>query len=185
MLQAGATFTGNFRLPNKSGTGWIVIRTLRRTRICRRRGRASPPSSSAIMPKLISPDSSPVVYTDKGAHHYRFIGVEFGVAEGKDIYNMVAFDAGQTSPDQAPHDLIIDRCYIHGNDAGNVQRGVMLNCARAAVIDSYISNCHGEGFDTQAICGWNGPGPFKIVNNYLEGAGRTLCSAGPSRRFRT
>ena len=49
------------------------------------------------MPKLISPDSSPVVYTDKGAHHYRFIGVEFGVAEGKDIYNMVAFDAGQTA----------------------------------------------------------------------------------------
>src|SRR5512145_2659585 len=26
-LQAGATFTGNFRLPNKSGSKWIVIRT--------------------------------------------------------------------------------------------------------------------------------------------------------------
>src|SRR5262249_24344362 len=75
---------------------------------------------------------------------------------------------------QSPHDLIIDRCYIHGNDAGNVSRGVMLNCARAAVIDSYISNCHGEGFDSQAICGWNGSGPFKIVNNYLEGPGENV-----------
>ena len=178
MLQAGATFTGNFRLPNKNGTGWIVIRTSAADENLPPPGTRITPASSAIMPKLISPDSSPVVYTDKGAHHYRFIGVEFGVAEGKDIYNMVAFDAGQTSPDQAPHDLIIDRCYIHGNDAGAVQRGVMLNCARAAVIDSYISNCHGEGFDTQAICGWNGPGPFKIVNNYLEGAGENVMFGG-------
>ena len=81
-----------------------------------------------------------------------------------------------------PHDLIIDRCYIHGNDTGDVQRGVMLNCARAAVIDSYISNCHGEGFDTQAICGWNGPGPFKIVNNYLEGAGENVMFGGRQSR---
>ena len=26
-LEAGATFRGNFVLPNKTGTGWIVIRT--------------------------------------------------------------------------------------------------------------------------------------------------------------
>jgi hypothetical protein len=178
MLQAGATFTGNFRLPNKSGTGWIVIRSSAADENLPPPGTRITPAKSAIMPKLISPDSGPVVYTDKGAHHYRFIGVEFGVAAGKDIYNMVAFDASQTSPAQAPHDLIIDRCYIHGNDAGAVQRGVMLNCARAAVIDSYISNCHGEGFDTQAICGWNGPGPFKIVNNYLEGAGENVMFGG-------
>jgi hypothetical protein len=178
MLQAGATFTGNFRLPNKSGTGWIVIRSSAADENLSPPGTRITPAKSAIMPKLISPDSGPVVYTDKGAHHYRFIGVEFGVAAGKDIYNMVAFDASQTSPAQAPHDLIIDRCYIHGNDAGAVQRGVMLNCARAAVIDSYISNCHGEGFDTQAICGWNGSGPFKIVNNYLEGAGENVMFGG-------
>jgi len=178
MLQAGATFTGNFRLPNKSGSDWIVIRSSAADADLPPPGTRVTPANSSIMPKLISPDSGPVVYTDKGAHHFRFIGVEFGVTEGKDIYNMIAFDASQTSPDQAPHDLIIDRCYIHGNDAGAVQRGVMLNCARAAVIDSYISNCHGEGFDTQAICGWNGSGPFKIVNNYLEGAGENVMFGG-------
>ena len=178
MLQAGATFRGNFQLPNKSGSNWIVIRSSAADADLPPPGTRVTPAKSAVMPKLISPNADPVVYTDEGAHHYRFIGVEFGVAEGKDIYNMVAFDAGQTSLAQAPHDLIIDRCYIHGNDAGAVQRGVMLNCARAAVIDSYISNCHGEGFDTQAICGWNGPGPFKIVNNYLEGAGENVMFGG-------
>jgi hypothetical protein len=178
MLQAGATFRGNFQLPNKSGSNWIVIRSSAADADLPPPGTRVTPAKSAVMPKLISPNADPVVYTDEGAHHYRFIGVEFGVAEGKNIYNMVAFDAGQTSLAQTPHDLIIDRCYIHGNDAGDVQRGVMLNCARAAVIDSYISNCHGEGFDTQAICGWNGPGPFKIVNNYLEGAGENVMFGG-------
>jgi hypothetical protein len=178
MLQAGATFTGNFRLPNKSGSDWIVIRSSAADADLPPAGTRVTPAKSAMMPKLISRNSNPVVYTDAGAHHYRFIGVEFGVAEGKEIDNMVAFGADQTSLAQSPHDLIIDRCYIHGNDTGNVRRGVMLNCARAAVIDSYISNCHGEGFDTQAICGWNGSGPFKIVNNYLEGAGENVMFGG-------
>src|SRR5262247_295287 len=178
MLQAGATFTGNFRLPNKIGSDWIVIRSSAADADLPPAGTRVTPAKSAIMPKLISRNSDPVVYTDEGAHHYRFIGVEFGVAEGKNIDNMVAFGADQTSLAQSPHDLIIDRCYIHGNDAGAVRRGLMLNCARAAVIDSYISNCHGEGFDTQAICGWNGSGPFKIVNNYLEGAGENVMFGG-------
>jgi hypothetical protein len=177
-LQAGATFTGNFRLPNKSGSDWIVIRTSAVDADLPPPGTRVTPAKSSIMPKLISPNSSPAVYTDEGAHHYRFIGVEFGVAPGKNVYNLVSFDANQNSLAKAPHDLIIDRCYIHGNDAGAVSRGVALNCARAAVIDSYISNCHGEGFDTQAICGWNGPGPFKIVNNYLEGAGENVMFGG-------
>src|SRR5215471_19683833 len=173
-LQAGETFTGNFRLPNKSGSDWIVIRTSAADANLPPPGTRVTPAQSAIMPKLISPNADPAVYTDEGAHHYRFIGVEFGVAAGKNIYNIVSFGADQTSLARTPHDLIVDRCYIHGNDAGNVSRGVMLNCARAAVIDSYISNCHGEGFDSQAICGWNGPGPFKIVNDYLEGAGENV-----------
>jgi hypothetical protein len=183
-LQAGATFIGNFRLPNKSGSEWIVIRSSAADTDLPPPGTRITPAKNAMMPKLISRNADPVVYTDEGAHHYRFIGVEFGVAAGKDIYNMIAFGADQTSLAQTPHDLIIDRCYIHGNDAGNVRRGVMLNCARAAVIDSYISNCHGEGFDTQAICGWNGSGPFKIVNNYLEGAGENVMFGGAKPSIR-
>ena len=38
-----------------------------------------------------------------------------------------------------------------------------------AVIDSWIDECHIHGFDSQAICTWNGPGPFRIENCFLEG----------------
>jgi hypothetical protein len=178
MIQAGATFTGNFRLPNKKGSGWIIIRTSAADSSLPAAGERITPQFSSVTAKLVSPNSDPVMRTDAGAHHYRFIGVEFGVAPGQNIYNIISFDAEQTSYATIPHDLIIDRCYIHGNSKGNVSRGVALNCARTAVIDSYISNCHGVGFDTQAIAGWNGPGPFKIVNNYLEGAGENFMLGG-------
>jgi len=34
------------------------------------------------------------------------------------------------------------------------------------------------GQDAQAIAGWNGPGPYLIENNYLEGAGENLLIGG-------
>ena len=60
----------------------------------------------------------------------------------------------------------------------DVSRGIALNSASTDVINSYVSDCHGLGFDTQAIAGWNGPGPFRIVNNYLEAAGENVMFGG-------
>src|SRR5215813_8317181 len=173
LLQAGATFKGNFVLRNKNGAGWITIRASTSDQNLPPGTRVTPNSASS-MPKIISPNSEPAAQTATGAHHYRFVGIEFGVAPGTNIYSIVAFDANQTSLEQTPHDLIIDRCYIHGNAGDNARRGVMINSASTAIIDSYISNIHEVGADSQAIAGWNGPGPFKIVNNYLEAAGENF-----------
>ena len=181
VLQAGATFTGNFTLPAKTGSGWVVIRTSNMAGIPAEGTRATA-SNAAAMPKILTPNSNAAIMTAPGAHHYRFVGVEFGLSAGVNtnfgIINLGDGGPAQNSLSAVPHDLVIDRCYIHGNQTGNVSRGVSLNSASTAVIDSYISNCHGVGFDTQAICGWNGPGPFKIVNNYLEGAGENVMFGG-------
>src|SRR5690606_10819717 len=68
--------------------------------------------------------------------------------------------------------------YIHGTPTIQLIRCIQLNSASTAIIDSWISDCHAKGFDSQAIVGWNGPGPFKIVNNYLEGAGENVMFGG-------
>src|SRR5262245_4446698 len=177
LLQAGASFTGNFVLSNKNGTGWITVRTSTSDAIMPQGTRVTPDSASS-MPKIISPNSDPALQTADGAHHFRFVGVEFGVAPGTDIYNIISLGGDQTSLAQTPHDLIIDRCYIHGPADRNARRGVMINSASVAIIDSYISDIQEVGADSQAICGWNGPGPFKIVNNHLEGAGENVMFGG-------
>ena len=77
-----------------------------------------------------------------------------------------------------PHDLIVDRCYVHGDPEQGQKRGIALNSASTSVINSYVSEIKAEGQDTQAVGGWNGPGPFTITNNYLEAAGENVMFGG-------
>ena len=59
-----------------------------------------------------------------------------------------------------------------------------MNSARTAVVDSYLSDFHEVGADNQAVASWNGPGPFKIVNNYLEASSENILFGGASRYTR-
>jgi hypothetical protein len=188
-LEAGAEFTGNFTLPAKpeAGNNWITIRSSAPDAKLPAAGTRVRPADSVAMARLVSPNADPAIKTAPAAHHFRFIGLEFTVAPGfAQNFGLVLLGDGggsQNSMDKVPHDLIIDRCYIHGNPTGNLRRGIGLNSARTAVVDSYISDCREIGADSQAICGWNGPGPFKIVNNYLEGAGENFMLGGADPRI--
>ena len=52
------------------------------------------------------------------------------------------------------------------------------NCSKLRIFESYVSEAHGIGQEAQAIGVYNGPGPFKITNNYLEGAGENVIFGG-------
>ena len=80
VLEPGATFQGNFGLPNKEGTGWIVVRSGAPDEKLPLPGTRVTPGFAPLMPKLVSPNGNPAVYTEPGAHHYRFIGIEFTTA---------------------------------------------------------------------------------------------------------
>jgi hypothetical protein len=184
-LEAGARFSGNFTLPNKTGTGWIVIRTSAPDSSLPAPGVRVTPASASFLPKLVSPNDRPVLTAAAGAHHYRLIGVEFTVAADVAAnYQLILLGNRPTSPDQLPHDLILDRVYVHGTSRVNLRRGIALNSATTAIIDSYIAGAHEVGPDSQAIAGWDGPGPFRIVNNYLEGSGENLLFGGADPSIR-
>jgi hypothetical protein len=182
LLDAGASFVGNFTLPAKTGSGWITVRSSAPDATLPPEGRRITPSFSAVLPKLVSPNSEPALRTAPRAHHYRLIGVELTVASNVTRnYGIVALGDGsdaQNSLDEVPTNIILDRVYVHGHATLNLRRCVALNSAASAVIDSYLSDCHEKGADSQAICGWNGPGPFKIANSYLEGAGENVMFGG-------
>ncbi|HEY1342936.1 MAG TPA: hypothetical protein VGF59_35785 [Bryobacteraceae bacterium] len=176
-LDAGAVFRGNFRLPKKSKTGWIVVQSSSGALLPP--GVRVSPASAAAMSKLVSPNSAPVILAAPGAKGYRFVGIEFTLAPHVDTARqIIAFGGTQSSLSETPGKLVLDRCYIHGHAAANVFRGVLLNSASSIVINSHISEIHVAGHDSQAILGYNGPGPFKIVNNYLEAAGENIMFGG-------
>lgn len=186
-LTAGATYVGNFVLRNKNttSTDWIMVRpAIDGASLPAPGSRMSPARAAALrLPKVLSPNTQPAFQTALGAHHYRLIALDVGVNTSQTLnYGVITLgasgDVGQTTLASVAHDLVIDRSYVHGSPALNLSRCVAMNSAYSAVIDSYLSECHLAGGDAQAIAGWNGPGPFKIVNNYLEGSAENIMFGG-------
>ncbi|HZV71868.1 MAG TPA: T9SS type A sorting domain-containing protein [Saprospiraceae bacterium] len=178
-LEAGATFTGPFTLPNKaSGTGWIYIISSAYAELpdpCNRVG----PGDAVNMPKLVViANNGGTINTSSNAHHYRFVGIEFKPVTNHFVYNIINIGNGETSADKLPNNIIFDRCYIHGDPGAGSRRGVLMNGSYLSVIDSYVSDCKEDGADSQAIAAYSTTGPLKIVNNYLEGAGENVIFGG-------
>ncbi|CAN5672350.1 hypothetical protein BH09MYX1_BH09MYX1_27640 [soil metagenome] len=175
-LEAGATFTGAFTLPAKTGSGWIIIRTSAPDGQLAMPGTRVSPALASKMAKLAS-KGLPVFSPAKGAHHYRLIGLEITATAGTYVNSLVDLGVDTAAESELAHDVIVDRCYLHADAVGG-RRGVTLNSKSSAVIDSHLSGFREKGADSQAIVGWAGPGPFRIVNNYLEGASENVMFGG-------
>ncbi|MDT4965831.1 MAG: hypothetical protein QOJ64_568, partial [Acidobacteriota bacterium] len=72
VLQAGASFTGSFTLPNKgTSTEWITIRTSTPDSALPSSEQRIAPSNSSLLPKLLSSgNGEAALQTAPGAHHY-------------------------------------------------------------------------------------------------------------------
>ncbi len=176
-LEEGATYQGPFRLPRKEGAGWIVITGTSSDARLPRPGQRVNPSHASAMPKLVASSGS-VIVTEPAAHHYRFVGIEFSPARGTFLRDLIQLGQSTTDVDEVPHHIIFERCYLHGDPQKGTRRGIAMNSAATAVIDSYLSDFKEAGADSQAIAGWNGPGPFKISNSFLEAAGENVLFGG-------
>jgi Right handed beta helix region len=184
VLPADATFKGPLTLPRVEGGGWIEIRSAAADELAA--GRRVTPADAPKMAKIVGGDGSDAaVRTVAGAHHVRFVGIEFTVTPGAYNTSLLRFGTGEeTREADLPHHLVIDRCWVHGDPARGGKRGLALNAAHVAVVDSYFSDWKGEGQETQAIAGWNGAGPFKITNNFVEAAGVNLMFGGSDAAIR-
>ena len=173
-LEAEAIFTGNYTLPRKEDSpNVIVLKSAAAGGVAL--GRITP-ANAAAWAKLVSPNNLPALQTAPGAHHWR---IELLEISGRGTADLLALGSSEQSAlSSVPHDIVVDRCYIHGDATVGVRRCVALNSASTIVSNSYISDCKSENDDAQAIAGWNGPGPFVILNNYLEGSGENVLFGG-------
>jgi hypothetical protein len=179
LLQAGATFSGNFTLPNKTaGSGYITIRTNITDPVPA--GTRITPATAVNLAKIVSANTATAMATQPYAHHYILQLVEFEANSGGygEVLSLGDGSAAQNSLAMVPHDFIVDRVYIHGDPTAGQKRGIGLNSASTTIRDSYISGIFTAGQDSQAIAGWNGPGPFTITDNYLEAASENFLLGG-------
>ncbi len=175
-LQAGAVYAGTITLPNKPHTDFVTIQSS---------GVGSLPADKRVTPAQRSSMATitagilgrPAISAVKGAHHYRFIGIEFTATTATYNYGLVQFGNGETSAN-LPHHLEIDRSYLRPNKTGVVRRGIALNSAETVIKNSYIEGFGFPGEETQGICGWTGSRNVKILNNYIEGGAENIMFGG-------
>jgi hypothetical protein len=180
LLEEGAEFVGNFVLPVKSGTTPITLRTSAPDTVLPPSGTRIQPSQKGLLARLRSPNSDAALRTAVGAHHWTVKYLEFAANyEGNgDIVQIGDGSSAQDTIDKVPHHITLTHLYVHGDSLWGQKRGIALNAASVTIRDSYVADCKGVGQDTQAIGGWNGPGPYTIENNYLEAAGENVMFGG-------
>ena len=193
VLDAGGNYLGPITLPLKSGDGPPI--TIQSSAVARLpdAGQRVGPKHAVCMAKILSPGrNAGALSTADGAHHYTLLGLEFTSTAATNLeYAYINFgnngvvgvySVPQTTLAQVPHDLILDRCYIHGlprQDSGSHgTRGISLHSASTSILGCYIAEIHSSGADAQGIWGANGPGPYEIINNYIEGTGENLMFGG-------
>lgn len=175
IITAGATYS-QVVWPNKAGTAEITVRSSRAGELPV--GVRVTPAQAHLMARIVTPNVDPALATAIGAHDFRFIGVEFTTTVNN-TYSIVRLDGmTQTSLDQVPRNISLDRCWVHGQPTLNTQAGVAMNAAGVTVTNSHISDIHWLGVQSYGLGSFNGPGPFTITNNYIAAAGLNIIFGG-------
>ncbi len=176
-LQAGGVYFGEIKLPNKPLTDFVTIQSSAAANLApdTRVG----PEQASMMAKIATRGAGkPTVSAANGANHYRFVGIEFTAANAEYNYGLITLGSGETDAAKLPHDLEIDRSYLHPFKTGVVRRGIALNSAATTIKNSYIEGFGYPSEEAQGICGWTGTRNIHIINNYIEGGAENIMFGG-------
>ena len=182
VLAPGASYVGNFTLPARSCSGYVIIRSGTVDSDYPATGTRISPAYAPKLAKIVTPNVATALTARNGSCKWWISRVEItGTAQSSNVnynYGLVRLGEDETSIAAQPSDIVLDRVYLHGTPSTSVQHGVIFNAVRLALIDSYVSDIHWPGVETHAVSGWAGAGPFKIVNNYLEAASINVLFGG-------
>ena len=180
LLEEGARFSEAVVLRNKPGVGMITIRT------------DATPTPAGVRVSLADtlrfarlvgpgPGQSPL-RTEPGASGYWLINLDITPSANTTSINTLIHlgDGGsaQNTLQSIPREIYLDRLIVRGFPNVTLRRCISLHSALTAIVNSLILECHEKGADSQGIGGWNGPGPYRIENNRIEGAGQNIMFGG-------
>lgn len=176
-LEAGGVYSGQINLSNKPLTDYVTIQSSGVAQLPE--GKRVSPAQRALFATIKSGILGRAsLVAANGAHHYRFVGIEFTPSDSMYNYGLVQFGKGESKVANVPHDLEIDRSYIHPYSSGVTRRGIALNSANTTIKNSYIEGIAFPGEETQGICGWTGSRSIKIINNYIEAGAENIMFGG-------
>jgi len=150
--------------PDKRGA-WCVLMTDGEPNLSR-------PGTTVTADQAVAMVKTPGITATDGSGGWRFVGIEVPRPPVPDtVYVLINLARGSSR-------LRFERCYPHGTAGQPLRRSIALNNADTAVVDSLSTENHEPGADAQAICGWDGPGPFLIDNCELSASTENILFGG-------
>ena len=166
VLEAGARFVGNFRLPVKSAGAVITIRSSAALP-----NRRLTTGDASLLPRIASATVEPAL-VGFGTANWRLDGLQFESTKDG-MYNIIYL--------QDASNIYMDRLLIVGGPMGQ-RRAVMGNGRAITLTRSHIANIWRNGEESQAFAAWDGGGPFTITDNYLEAASEGILFGGANSK---
>lgn len=90
---------------------------------------------------------------------------------------VVVGDFNATTVAQQPARVTLDGISVEAGTAGG-HRGIALHGVSLTVKNSRVTGFWERGRDAQAVWIHNGPGPYTVIDNYLEASGENILTGG-------
>ncbi len=177
-LASGATYVGNFRLPAKSSTSTAYITITTGGVSLPAADKRIDPSYKTSLATLKSSNGAAVLRAVTGAKNYKVVGVAFAPNVNGDGNIIELGTDSQTVLSTIPNNIVLDRILMWGDPTVGQRRGIAVQATNVSIINSDIRDIKRKGDESQAICGWNTPGPVTIKNNYISAAAENIMFGG-------
>lgn len=178
-LTAGQTYSGNFVFKAKAGTStdFITVRTSAIDQLPA--NRRVTPELAPRMATISTPNTDPALLFAQNARQWRLIGLEVTCAQGIYVFDLIrAGEMEATSAAAQPSNIELDRLYVHPHTEKGSKRGLFLNTNALKLTNSHVSDVKSNFQDAMAVAVCNGPGPYELTNNFLEGSGYGIIFGG-------
>lgn len=165
-LPAGSLFVGHFVLPDDKGctdTTRIIIRGEPDLPL-RRVTKADAP----LLPVIVG-EYGYMALDGYGSSNWTVLGIQFLGNPGGE---------GEVIGLWGSSNITFDRILMALKDGEQLKRGILGNGSNITLVRSHLSGIWKFGQDSQAFAAWDGPGPYKIIDNFLEAAGENVLIGG-------
>jgi uncharacterized protein YjdB len=184
VLDAGATFTGSFTLPAKTGTAADGSITVTSSGSCPTEGTRVDSTHLAQMATLQGVGYAATLQTALSAKGWvvRCLHITddpaYTTYENPGIVKLGDGSSAQNSLGVIAEDLIFAQNFVESKGVKGTKRCVALNSYRTAIVDNWLQRCGAKGLDSQCIGGWNARGTFLIENNTMICSGENFFFGG-------
>lgn len=124
-------------------------------------------ADAGLLPTIQSASVTPSI-EGTGAANWKLDGIRIGpTSTGQ--YNAAAF--------QGARNITLDRVLFLGGSQGQ-RRALMLNGRNMTVLRSHLDDVWRAGEESQAICAWDGAGPYTVKDTFAAAAAECIMFGG-------